>query len=552
MRRGVNKQMSERKKVVVYQAAAFVLLLILSLYRQLSLHFAENSRARSYIVYAGYMLLLVSWGVFIFSRVTQKNLCRLLLSEGVVMGLGLTIRFVQDAFLQGNVSLLRISGYYVCATLLPLALLGFWSSLGLGQGEDYWIPKKWYWLCVPVLALTCMLVMDDRFHVMFRVLPEEREPNVYFHPNFGLVLIVGVGVSLVIARAVVIYRRNKINPEQAGVRKWMPIAQILLMLLFLIPYLFTSFYGTPEIVEFFAGIYYLEALSWVLYILVGLVPVNMEYVSVFEYSTIGMQILNEDGSVILKSQNADELDGTQFQRLKQEGKILLPDREILLHENDGSCFVWRKDIRRIREIIDETKEMESELSHESALLQQEIRARTEEARVKAQNEIYRRLSEEVVHPLAMMRELAKKCRMFPENQEYLRILFVLGTYVKRRCNLRLIEQENGEIQTEEICLSFQSMVFALRQLGTSCEFTTLGNVRHSAEFWIFAFDQLETLIEREDFRLKHVRIALDPACVNYTVAPDAEKMRRKTAACSTPYSIKAQKFEDGYSVILKE
>ena len=544
--------MKDRRKAVLIQLVALLLLLFLSAYRQIDMHHGAASSVRYYIVYIGYLLLVTAWGVSLRVRVTQKNLCLFLSGEAALMAMGVTIRFVQDAFLQENILLLRFTGYLMCATLPLLSLLGFWSSLGLGQGEGYHLPKRWYLLSVPVITMTALLAADEKFHFVFRVLSEEIQPNINFHPNFGLYLIIGMTGGLIVMRAIVIYRRNRIGSQPYGLSRLLPLAQIILLVLFTIPYVITSFSGTPELVEFFAGIYYLEALSWELYILAGLVPINMEYIGVFGYSTVGMQILYEDGRVILRSQGADSLTDDQFERLSREGKLILPDRELTMHRKDGYCFVWHKDVHQLRKIIDSTEDMERELSHEGALLQQEIRARAERARVDAQNRIYGQLSEEVAHQLTIMRELVKKCRAFPNRPEFLHMMLVLGTYIKQRCNLRLIEQEEGCIRTEDICLSFQSMAAALRQSGTECTLAQSGTARHSAEFWIGAFDQLEELIEQQDFRLGRIDIAIDDAHVSYRVRGQMSRSRGQSENRAVPYRMTVQETPDGYLLEMEE
>lgn len=361
-----------------------------------------------------------------------------------------------------------------------------------------------------------------------------------------------MAVLLILMRAIVIYQRNKISPKQYTLSRFLPLAQVSLLAIYMIPYLISSFYRTPEIIEFFAGIYYLEVLSWELYILTSLVPVNMEYTGIFEYATVGMQITDENGRQLLYSQNADSLTGSLFEQLKQEKKLIFPDKELILHENKDTCFIWRKDIWQLQEVISLMKNAEDELSHEGVLLQEEIQARTEETKVTAQNQIYSLLSEEVASQLVMMQEFAKKCRMYPDNLQFYRILFVIGTYVKRRCNLRLIEQEYGRIPAEDIRLCFQDMVFALRQLGVISEFTWDGDALHSAEFWICAFDQLETLIEHEDFELRKLDIVVDPIRVSYLVQGRDGKSHRVPEHSGLPYRFFIEEKPDAYLFYLEE
>lgn len=94
--------MKERKKAIVFQLLAFFILLFLSAYRQASMQYIPDLRIRHYIVYAGYVFLIVVWVLSLRSRVTQRTIYRFLLGEAVLMWMGLTIRFVQDTFLQEN------------------------------------------------------------------------------------------------------------------------------------------------------------------------------------------------------------------------------------------------------------------------------------------------------------------------------------------------------------------------------------------------------------------------------------------------------------------
>lgn len=272
----------------------------------------------------------------------------------------------------------------------------------------------------------------------------------------------------------------------------------------------------------------------------------------FEHSTVGMQILHEDGRLILRSQDADDLTDDSFEQLCREGKLILRGRELTMHRKDDYCFVWNRDVHQLRKIIDSTEDMERELSHEGALLQQEFRVRAERARVDAQNRIYGQLSEEVAHQLTIMRELVKKSRAFPDRPKFLHMMFVLGTYVKQRCNLRLIEQEAGRIRTEDICLSFQSMAAALRQSGAECTLVQSGAVRHSAAFWIDAFDQLEELIEQQDFRLRRVDIVIEDARVSYRVQVLPGRAHGLPGNRSLPCRMTARETADGYLLEMEE
>lgn len=61
--------------------------------------------------------------------------------EAIVMAVGLTIRFLQDTFWVEDIQLMRVSGLWVEATLIPSMVFGIFAALGLGQWDHYRPPK---------------------------------------------------------------------------------------------------------------------------------------------------------------------------------------------------------------------------------------------------------------------------------------------------------------------------------------------------------------------------------------------------------------------------
>lgn len=90
--------MTERQRQVRMNIAAFLLLFIVSLYRQVSLRYLPDDPFRTYILYACYLFLIGGWAISICARVTQKSMRTFLMFEMAVMLAGLTVRFLQDTF----------------------------------------------------------------------------------------------------------------------------------------------------------------------------------------------------------------------------------------------------------------------------------------------------------------------------------------------------------------------------------------------------------------------------------------------------------------------
>ena len=108
--------------------------------------------------------------------------------------------------------------------------------------------------------------------------------------------------------------------------------------------------------------------------------------------------------------------------------------------------------------------------------------------------------------LRLMREIVKKYRPGEENRDLLCELVVLGTYVKRRCNLRLIEKDSGRVDGEDLRLSFQDMVSALNLVGIRAALLWESRGGFSASFSIYVFELLEFLLEYARFSVEEVSV----------------------------------------------
>ena len=333
-----------------------MLLVLVSLYRQLSLHLLTGDLVRPYLVYGVYLALISGWAVSIRNRFTQKSMRIFLLCDAAVMAFWMTVRFAQDAFLYRYLYWMRYFGYFIFVPAALVPLLGFYASFGLGRGDDYRLSGKWYLLLLPAAALVAMALTNEQHHFVFRVVNSEPQPNLYFHPYIGICLLYGWGLMLICARTLIICKRNQITKDSDPLKKLAPFAELLLLLLFGTPYTAASFWVKWELIEFSAGVFFIEAVSWEIYIVIGLIPVNTQYEKVFDRSTVAMQIVSRDGTSYVKSRRAPELSGDTFRRLREKSIISTPEGQELqifpLHE---SYLVWQRDVSQIRTAIEKLR-----------------------------------------------------------------------------------------------------------------------------------------------------------------------------------------------------
>lgn len=522
--------MSERKKSIVRLFAAAVLLFVVSAYRQLSMRYLPEDFLRPYLVWAVYMFLLFSWQHTITTKITQKTMRNHLTAQNIVSILYLTVRFVQDAFLYTDISWMRFTGYFINIAAVFIPLFGLYGAFYLGRSEDYRISKKWYLLLIPACFLSVMALTNDLHHFLYYIVPEEAQPNLYFHPYIGTYLIYLWGLWMIGHQVYVIYQRNGTTKSDPLYRKLIPFYEPILLFLFSIPYAATAYVVRFELVEYSAGLIFILVLCWELYILTGLIPVNTQYEEVFRRSTVAMQILSPDGERIAVSENAADITPVILESLKQNQHFSVTEDVIMhLHQIPDGYLVWQTDLSQINRALRELQRLNAELEEKRDLLAQEIRIQSDEASIQARNDIYDSLSSEVAGQLALMEKILSKESL--SSDDWNRICLI-GTYVKRFCNLQLTYQEQRMIPMGDLAISLQDVAKCMENLGirTSLDFCPTSNLE--PELILLIMKTLEEILEEADFSLTSVAIRIsDTACFEIT---------------DTDYRLAPRSLEDGY------
>ena len=90
----------------------------------------------------------------------------------------------------------------------------------------------------------------------------------------------------------------------------------------------------------------------------------------------------------------------------------------------------------------------------------------------------------------------------------LRRLCIIGTYVKRRCNLRLIEQEQGCVNMQELYISLNDIVGNLAICGIDAvlRWSPVCDLDTNQIFALF--DLIEDALEKNCFRLDSIEVLI--------------------------------------------
>ena len=468
-----------------------------------------------------------------------------LTAQNIVNILYLTIRFVQDAFLYVNISWMRFTGYFIDIAVIFVPLFGLYGAFYLGKADDYRISKKWYLLLIPACFLSVMALTNDLHHFFYYIVPEEPQPNLYFHPYIGTYMIHIWALSIIAYQVYVIYQRNGTAKSDPFYRKLVPFYEPILLFLFSIPYAATAYVVRFELVEYSAGLIFIIVLCWQLYILTGLIPVNTQYSEVFRRSTVAMQILSPTGELIAVSENAAEITPVMLETLKREQQFSsTEDITMHLHRIPGGYMIWQTNLSQINGVLRELKFLNAELEEKQDLLAQEIRIQSSEASVQARNDIYDSLSSKVAGQLALIEEALSKEAL--SSEDWNRVCLI-GTYIKRFCNLQLTYQEQQMIPISDLAISLQDMAKCMKNIGirTSLDFCPASDLE--PEFILLIMRTLEDILEATNFNLTSVAIQIDGVACFEITDTDHEFVPH---SLEDGYRLQVEKIPAGYRLLL--
>jgi hypothetical protein len=137
----------------------------------------------------------------------------------------------------------------------------------------------------------------------------------------------------------------------------------------------------------------------------------------------------------------------------------------------GGHTLWQEDISELLDILDELKELGTELEGSNAVSMQNYRMDKKIRTLAEKNRLHDELHRQTAHQINLLNDwLAQFMEVKEPNQkrELLRRIVVVGAYLKRRNNLILVNEQDGFIKAEELNLSIQEMMKNLQLAGIHC------------------------------------------------------------------------------------
>ena len=440
-----------------------------------------------------YIGLLVAWGVTIKHRVIHSQVRHYLISIDILMVLWFVTRTVKFNFVY-DIDITRMLWYSYYIPMLFIPVLVLFVALSLGKPEGTRLPRKVLLLFIPTVALIFSVLSNDIHELVFTFAPRAARTDANSSYNIVYWLIVcWAAASILVAMSVMIAKCRVPSSKKV---LWLPIIPMLIIGIYGLSYAFNVPY-----VRMIAG-----DVTWAFCVLCvatfecclrcRLILSNVAYDELFNISALRAQITDTDFEIKYSSGNARELSTDVFRTASEVPKEL--DGEAILNSMPltyGHIF-WEEDVSQELAVRARLKRTGEELKAENDLIESEITMKENIAITDTRNRLYDALAMQLAPQLEEIERITCDADAnVTQMRTQLKKLCVLGAYIKRRCNLVILNEENKYASSAELGFCLRESADYLRQYGADCTVHCRGEGLITLNSIILAYDLFEKAVE---------------------------------------------------------
>ncbi|MGN0745190.1 MAG: histidine kinase N-terminal 7TM domain-containing protein [Aristaeellaceae bacterium] len=436
-----------------------------------------------------YMGLAMGYALSIAQRIMQPAMRRLLMAAVCLAALWIFLRTCKYRFFESaQITRMLWYLYYLPQTLAPT--LAFLAALHLGRREDQPLPRAWYLLLIPAAMLFLGVMTNDLHQLAFRFpcAPDDGSGEYTHGPVYFLATAWMLG--MMVLSAAVLFRSSRVPSGRRSI--WLPgvlfVAGFALSLMS-----FADMITAYKIPEMFCATF---VVTWECCIQIGLVPSNTNYGGFFAASTISAQIADGEDHVVFRSSGAQTLSREQLCQAHDGMLALDQDTRLHSHAIRGGRIYWTDSVMAINRIRQQLEETAGTLAEGNELVRAENEVRLRKAHLEEQNRLYDGMLPPVRRQLEAIGALTEQLTPdAPDFEARMAMACVYGAYVKRRCNLALMPQEDARTGVQELALCIRESISYLSVLGVAASFRQQGSGSLRPSGIMLAYDFFEAVVE---------------------------------------------------------
>ena len=448
-----------------------------------------------------HIALVSLWCSSVYYRVVNKQVRNLLLVVGALMLFWILSKTIKIEFFP-NVTDVAIRymwyGYYIPMILIPL--IGIFITMYIGKPYNYKKPSWTYLFYIPALILLVGIFTNDLHNWAF-TFPNGIE-NFNDDYSYGVLFWItatwfsGLGILFV----VLLIRKSKL-PGSKKMQK-VPLYIICVAIVFWILYATQVIDADLTIIDCLIIIALLESAMQT-----GLIPINTNYREIFESTTIPVAIIDNGYVTNYRSGGATSF-SKEDMLATAIGAVSMGNKILSSSPIRGGRVVWQDDVEELNQQRLELDEIHESLAEEGTLIQAENEIKEKQAQADEKSLLYDKVAREVSTQLTKVLGLLSIAENEKATKKNLAQIAIIGTYIKRRGNLILLNNENELVSSSELASAFRESSDNLKLLGISSAFDVIVDGEIPLCDALKAYDLYEEIIEAllEDLSAVFVRL----------------------------------------------
>lgn len=414
-----------------------------------------------------YLALFSSWGISIRRRIMQVQVHNYLLHISYVLVFWLCLRTIKYYFVIDHIDLTRYLWYLYYIPMLLIGLISLFIALSMGKAEGYRLPKCTNLLYIPTLILMILVITNDYHQLVFIFSGDIWDEHNY---RYGIVFwLVFLWLIICFVALIVIIFINSRVPKRRKVI-WMPFIPVFVDIIYTILFInknslihtiagdMTIFHGISLIAIFELCIYH------------GLIQSNKDYDKFFYESGISGIIVDNDFNIFYKSKSAKDIAIETLKAAKSkfvdiDGNTRLSSISIV-----GGYAFWLEDVSEMTRLVSNLKEVGESLSENNELLQAELELKERQIAIEEKEKLYNKIMKDVGRQLDKLDKLLLKSEDKISARNKLKVLCILGAYIKRRSNLIILSEDSQMLLAKELEYCFRESSEAISECGIQCLF----------------------------------------------------------------------------------
>lgn len=459
-----------------------------------------------------HIALVSLWCSSVYYRVVNKQVRNLLLVVGALMLFWILSKTIKIEFFP-NVTDVAIRymwyGYYIPMILIPL--IGIFITMYIGKPYNYKKPSWTYLFYIPALILLVGIFTNDLHNWAF-TFPNGIE-NFNDDYSYGVLFWItatwfsGLGILFV----VLLIRKSKL-PGSKKMQK-VPLYIICVAIVFWILYATEVIDADLTIIDCLIIIALLESAMQT-----GLIPINTNYREIFESTTIPVAIIDNGYVTNYRSGGATSF-SKEDMLATATGAVSMGNKILSSSPIRGGRVVWQDDVEELNQQRLELDEIYESLAEEGTLIQAENEIKEKQAQADEKSLLYDKVAREVSTHLTKVLGLLSTTENEKATKKNLAQIAIIGTYIKRRGNLILLNNENELVSSSELASAFRESSDNLKLLGISSAFDVIADGEIPLCDALKAYDLYEEIIEAllEDLSAVFVRLKVIHGGVKLTL-----------------------------------